>query len=68
VVAASGPWRTSGDWWQDSWDEAEWDVEVHFAAVAQKSLRPTPPRNTRGLYLIYYDSRQQSWFLRGTYD
>jgi len=68
VVAASGPWRTSGDWWQDSWDQAEWDVEIHFAAVAQKTKRPGIPNNPRGLYLIYYDSRQQNWFLRGTYD
>jgi protein ImuB len=68
VVAASGPWRTSGDWWQDSWDQAEWDVEIRFAPVAQKIKRPGTPCNPRGLYLIYYDSRQQSWFLRGTYD
>ena len=31
VVAASGPWRTSGDWWQEAWDQAEWDVEVQFS-------------------------------------
>jgi protein ImuB len=68
VVAASGPWRTSGDWWQDSWDQAEWDVEIHFAAIAQKIKRFGTPSNPRGLYLIYYDSRRQSWFLRGTYD
>jgi protein ImuB len=32
VVAASGPWRTSGDWWQEKpWDHQEWDVEVKFS-------------------------------------
>ena len=31
VVAASGPWRTSGDWWQeDPWQQDEWDLEIHF--------------------------------------
>jgi protein ImuB len=68
VVAVSGPWHTSGDWWQDPWDQAEWDVEVQFSSAAQKTKRPANPVNARGLYLIYFDSRQQSWFLRGTYD
>jgi protein ImuB len=68
VVAASGPWRTSGDWWQDPRDQAEWDVEVQFSPVAQKTKLPAEPSRTRGLYLIYYDARQQGWFLRGTYD
>ena len=31
VVAASGPWRGSGDWWQeDSWHQDEWDLEIEF--------------------------------------
>jgi protein ImuB len=31
VVAASGPWRSSGDWWQeDSWHQDEWDLELEF--------------------------------------
>jgi len=31
VVAASGPWRTSGDWWQeDGWEHDEWDIDVRF--------------------------------------
>jgi protein ImuB len=68
VVAASGPWRTSGEWWQDPWDQAEWDVEVHFSSAAQKTKRLSNPASTRGLYLIYFDLRQPGWFLRGTYD
>ena len=39
IVAASGPWRTSGEWWQDPWDQAEWDVEVRFSSSAQKNKR-----------------------------
>ena len=65
VVAASGPWRASGDWWQDPWDHDEWDVEVHFSST---SKRASNLGSQSGLYLIYYDSRQQVWFLRGMYD
>ena len=68
IVAASGPWRTSGEWWQDPWDQAEWDVEVRFSSSAQKNKRSSNPASEHGLYLIYYDLRQQGWFLRGMYD
>jgi protein ImuB len=72
IAAVSGPWRTSGEWWQDPWDQAEWDVEVRFSASAQKNKRSSNsssnPAGERGLYLIYYDLRQQGWFLRGMYD
>jgi protein ImuB len=31
VRKASGPWRTSGEWWrEEQWSEDEWDLEVHF--------------------------------------
>lgn len=33
VIAASGPWRSSGDWWQeDPWHQDEWDLEIEFAS------------------------------------
>ena len=68
IVSASGPWRTSGEWWQDPWDQAEWDVEVRFFSSVPKNKRSSNPASERGLYLIYYDLRQQGWFLRGMYD
>lgn len=33
VLAASGPWRSSGDWWQENpWHQDEWDLEIAFPA------------------------------------
>ncbi|HEY4816846.1 MAG TPA: DNA polymerase Y family protein [Candidatus Acidoferrum sp.] len=65
VVAASGPWRSSGDWWQeDAWHQDEWDLEIEFSLDAQQF----PSGLQRGLYRIYFDALQQGWFLRGVYD
>jgi len=34
VVSASGPWRSSGDWWQeDPWRQDEWTLEIEFVPV-----------------------------------
>jgi hypothetical protein len=43
VVAASGPWRSSGDWWQeDTWQQDEWDLEIEFVPVgAQHRCAPS---------------------------
>jgi len=31
VMSASGPWRTSGDWWrEDAWRQDEWDLDIRF--------------------------------------
>jgi protein ImuB len=46
VVAASGPWRSSGEWWQeDAWHQDEWDLEIEFCAssiVAAQHAAPVP--------------------------
>jgi hypothetical protein len=37
VIAASGPWRSSGEWWQeDGWDHDEWDLAIDFGARAER--------------------------------
>ncbi len=52
VLRASGPWRTSGDWWRvDNWARDEWDVAVEG-----------------GLCRIYRDLHSDSWFVEGVYD
>ncbi|HWG57830.1 MAG TPA: hypothetical protein VN661_02155 [Candidatus Acidoferrales bacterium] len=66
VTAASGPWKTSGDWWQDSWQHSEWDVALDFGT--RTALRGSEPRPDQGVYRIYNDGRQGRWFVRGTHD
>jgi protein ImuB len=68
VLAASGPWRTSGDWWRENpWQQEEWDLEIDFRSLmGRDSSANRPP--SRGLYRFYYDALRQSWFVRGIYD
>ncbi len=69
VVAASGPWRTSGDWWQeDPWQHDEWDLEIHFRFSPAIHLEHAYACPQRGLYRIYYDALRGHWFMRGIYD
>jgi protein ImuB len=69
IIAASGPWRTSGDWWrEDTWQQDEWDVEVRFDSVSGQSQKISSPRMQNGIYRIYYDSLRAAWFARGRYD
>ena len=53
VVAATGPWRTSGDWWRDdAWEHDEWDIDVRFglpAAPLLSAARQVSPTRHRGL-------------------
>jgi protein ImuB len=53
IETASGPWRGSGDWWNDRhWEREEWDIVVTPTAV----------------YRIYHDLVRQRWFAEGIYD
>ena len=69
VIAASGPWRTSGDWWrEDGWHQDEWDLEVRFQIPAQMRERKTAAAPEHGLYRFYFDWAKKKWFVRGIYD
>ncbi len=80
VITASGPWRTSGDWWrEDTWQHDEWDLELRFEPIretAQKSGRRTrsfavnlaPQIPPNGVYCLYFEATRQTWFVRGIYD
>jgi len=56
VLVASGPWSTSGNWWNTStWMREEWDVSLKM---------PAGP----GLYRIYRDRLKDQWFVEGVFD
>ena len=74
VVAASGPWRTSGEWWrEDQWQQDEWDLEIKFATSVIVSVSAAAGVRSRecpgdGIYRVYYDALRRGWFVRGIYD
>jgi protein ImuB len=71
VMAASGPWRTSGEWWrEDQWQQDEWDLEIKFAASVSVSAAGVRSRECPGdgIYRVYYDALRRGWFVRGIYD
>ncbi len=39
VVRAAGPYRVSGDWWEDGWVVEEWDVELRSGEVVRVAKR-----------------------------
>lgn len=56
VLAASGPWCSSGNWWNAStWAREEWDV-------ALKTIEGV------GYYRIYFDRIRKHWFVEGVFD
>jgi len=57
VLAASGPWSSSGHWWKrpSAWARDEWDVALK-----------TP--DGIGLYRIYLDRIRRQWFVEGVFD
>jgi len=67
VVTASGPWRTSGDWWEEhGWRQDEWDIEIRFESSGHQQA--SSPGKQSGLYRVYYDWMRRGWFVRGRYD
>jgi len=69
VISASGPWRTSGDWWrEEGWHHDEWDLEIRFSARRNESDAKPPVLAERGIYRFFYDTDRDAWFVRGSYD
>jgi protein ImuB len=56
IVWTAGPWRSSGDWWeQEGWSREEWDIAV-------------PAESSFVLYRLVQDKLNGKWFVEGTYD
>ncbi len=56
ILWAAGPWRSSGDWWeQEGWARDEWDIAVQ-------------EETSIGLYRLVRDLLDGRWLLEGTYD
>ena len=56
VLWSAGPWRSSGDWWeQDSWMRDEWDIALReHTGIA--------------MYRLVHDLIDGKWLLEGEYD
>jgi len=56
ILWAAGPWRSSGDWWeQEGWSRDEWDIAVQCESGI-------------ALYRLVRDLLGGRWILEGTYD
>ena len=59
VICASGPWRTSGDWWRpDVWVREEWDLALADSITKESDV----------LCRIYREVQSDDWFVEGIYD
>jgi hypothetical protein len=79
ILWMAGPWRSSGDWWeQDGWSRDEWDIAT--PVVSRQSLRSAQGRlntvinqsssemSVISLYRLVHDLLSGDWFVEGTYD
>jgi protein ImuB len=56
VLWKSGPWRSSGDWWErEAWARDEWDIAIQN-------------KDNVALYRLVHDLLGGNWFVEGTYD
>ena len=56
ILWAAGPWRSSGDWWeQEGWARDEWDIAVQSETGI-------------ALYRLVRDRLAGRWILEGSYD
>lgn len=56
VIWVAGPWRTTGDWWeQEGWARDEWDIALQNGSGT-------------ALYRLIRDLLSGRWLVEGTYD
>ena len=71
ILWIAGPWRSSGDWWeQDGWARDEWDIALQTFVVSRQS--PVASQNlgrpSMTLYRLVHDLLEGGWFVEGMYD
>ncbi len=61
VMEVSGPWRTSGSWWDQNqaWNREEWDVEVRWDGVQRNQ--------GHAIFRVFRDVASDRWFVEGIY-
>ena len=76
VMQVSGPWRTSGSWWDknQAWNREEWDVEVQWedgqAGFGQADVRQAGVRQAgfrQAIFRIFRDAASDRWYVEGIY-
>lgn len=80
IVWMAGPWRTSGDWWeQDGWARDEWDIAFQSSVTSRQSSavvgrrssvigNSSTEKTSLALYRLVHNLLSGHWFLEGTYD
>jgi protein ImuB len=61
VMEVSGPWRTSGSWWDQNqaWNREEWDVEVRWDGVRRNE--------GHAIFRVFREVASDRWFVEGIY-
>jgi protein ImuB len=66
ILWMAGPWRSSGDWWdQDGWARDEWDIAIPTTVAG---LQSSVASHALSLYRLVHDLLSGGWFVEGTYD
>jgi protein ImuB len=71
ILWMAGPWRSSGDWWEeDGWARDEWDIAMTPVVSRQSSVvgNPASITSSLALYRLVHDLLSGHWFVEGTYD
>lgn len=55
VTSCAGPWRTSGEWWNESWSRDEWDISIETESGTV-------------LCRVFRNVEDDSWSVEGVYD
>ena len=81
ILWMAGPWRSSGDWWEeDGWTRDEWDIAMTPVVSRQLAVRKSlvvgrwslanhsSSKSHLTLYRLVHDLLSGHWFVEGTYD